>query len=248
MIRYPFLLFDADNTLFDFSSGEREAFAGTCARNDLPFSAEHYARFRAINAELWESFDRGLCTKEFVTVERFRRYLAFLGLDRDPERCNRDHLEGLGRNTRLIPHAESLCRTLAKTRRLYLITNAVASVQRSRLEQSALRPYITDAFISEEAGCGKPSPAYFDYVFSRIPGIRRDNALVIGDSLTSDIRGANEYGLPCVWFNPGGAPLPAGMRADHIISDLRALYPILGAAPEPEEAPADPLPEEFSAG
>ena len=86
--------------------------------------------------------------------------------------------------------------------RLYIVTNAVASVQRSRLEGSAIASYISGAFISEEAGASKPSAAYFDYVFSHIDGITRDNCLLVGDSLSSDIRGANNAGIPCCWYNP----------------------------------------------
>ena len=110
---------------------------------------------------------------------------------------------------------------------LYLVTNAVASVQRGRLAKSPIVPYITAAFISEEAGAAKPSPAYFDYVFARINGITRENCLVIGDSITSDIRGANAYGLPCCWYNPGHTGHPEGLRIDYEIDDLRQLYDIV---------------------
>lgn len=228
MSRYPILLFDADDTLFDFGAAERLAFRGVCEENDLPWSEENYAAYRRINAALWEDFNRGLCSKDFVVVERFRRFLAWLGLARDPAACMRSQEAGLGRCAALIDGAEELCRTLSGTHRLYLITNAVAAVQRSRLQRSAIRDYLSGAFISEDAGCGKPQPAYFDYVFSRVEGITKENCLVIGDSPSSDIRGANDYGLPCVWYDPAGLPLPEGLRADYVISELRELYAIVG--------------------
>ncbi|MGM9662819.1 MAG: YjjG family noncanonical pyrimidine nucleotidase [Oscillospiraceae bacterium] len=228
MSRYPYLLFDADNTLFDFSAAERLAFRGVCEENDLPWSEENYDAYRRINAALWADFDRGLCSKDFVVIERFRRFLAQLGLERDPAACMRSQEAGLGRCAELIDGAEELCRTLSGNHKLYLITNAVAAVQRSRLAKSAIKDCLSGAFISEDAGCGKPQRAYFDYVFSHIEGITKENCLVIGDSLTSDIQGANNYGLPCVWYNPEGRPLPEGLRADHIISDLRELYAIIG--------------------
>ena len=103
----------------------------------------------------------------------------------------------------------------------------VASVQRSRLAGSAIAPYISGAFISEEAGASKPSAAYFDYVFSHIDGITRDNCLLVGDSLSSDIRGANNYGLPCCWYDPKNSPAPADLRIDYRITDLRQLYQIV---------------------
>ena len=121
----------------------------------------------------------------------------------------------------------AICRTLSRTHRLYIVTNAVASVQRSRLHRSAVAPYITDAFISEEAGASKPSRAYFDYVFARIPGITRENCLLIGDSPSSDIRGANNADIPCCWYDPHGTALPEDLRIDYRITDLRQLYDIV---------------------
>ena len=89
--------------------------------------------------------------------------------------------------------------------------------------------HAADAIIRlvEEAGASKPSAAYFDYVFSRIDGITRENCLLVGDSLSSDIRGANNYGLPCCWYNPKEAARPEDLRIDYEIRDLRQLYDLV---------------------
>lgn len=224
---YPYLLFDADNTLFDFDQAERNAHLLLCRAHGLAFSEEGYQLYHKCNADLWRDFDRGLCTKEYLLVERFRRYLAITGERADPEALNRDHLRALGEGAMLLPGAEELCRVLSRDHRLYLLTNAVASVQKTRFTNSAIAPYFQGVFISEEVGAGKPDPAYFDYVFHAVPGLARDNALVIGDSLTSDIQGANNAGLPCCWFNPKGQPRPQGLRIDYEIRALEELYAIV---------------------
>ena len=224
---YPYLLFDADNTLFDFDQAERNAHLLLCRAHGLAFSEEGYQLYHKCNADLWRDFDRGLCTKEYLLVERFRRYLAITGERADTEALNRDHLRALGEGAMLLPGAEELCRVLSRDHRLYLLTNAVASVQKARFANSAIAPYFQGAFISEEVGVGKPDPAYFDYVFHAVPGLARDNALVIGDSLTSDIQGANNAGLPCCWFNPKGQPRPQGLRIDYEIRALEELYAIV---------------------
>lgn len=224
---YPYLLFDADNTLFDFDQAERNAHLLLCRAHGLAFSEEGYQLYHKCNADLWRDFDRGLCTKEYLLVERFRRYLAITGERADPEALNRDHLRALGEGAMLLPGAEELCRVLSRDHRLYLLTNAVASVQKARFANSAIVPYFQGVFISEEVGVGKPDPAYFDYVFHAVPGLARDNALVIGDSLTSDIQGANNAGLPCCWFNPKGQPRPQGLRIDYEIRTLEELYAIV---------------------
>ena len=224
---YPYLLFDADNTLFDFDQAERNAHLLLCRAHGLAFSEEGYQLYHKCNADLWRDFDRGLCTKEYLLVERFRRYLAITGEHADPEALNRDHLRALGEGAMLLPGAEELCRVLSRDHRLYLLTNAVASVQKTRFANSAIAPYFQGVFISEEVGVGKPDSAYFDYVFHAVPGLARDNALVIGDSLTSDIQGANNAGLPCCWFNPKGQPRPQGLRIDYEIRALEELYAIV---------------------
>ena len=227
MTPYSILLFDADNTLFNFDAGNRRAFSEVCRTCHLPDTDELFHAYEAVNAEMWSAFDRGECTKDFLVVERFRLFLERASLQADPVQCNKIHLSTLATNTVLLPHALEVCRTLAQTHSLYIVTNAVAAVQKARLAASDLRPYITDAFISEDAGASKPSVAYFDYVFSRIPGITRENCLLIGDSPSSDLQGANNYGIPCCWYNPRGLARPNGIRIDYEIRDLPELLPIV---------------------
>ena len=227
MTPYSILLFDADNTLFNFDAGNRRAFSEVCRICHLPDTDELFHAYEAVNAEMWSAFDRSECTKDFLVVERFRLFLERAGLQADPVQCNKIHLSTLATNTVLLPHALEVCRTLAQTHSLYIVTNAVAAVQKARLAASDLRPYITDAFISEDAGASKPSVAYFDYVFSRIPGITRENCLLIGDSPSSDLQGANNYGIPCCWYNPRGLARPDGIRIDYEIRDLPELLPIV---------------------
>ncbi|MBE6990193.1 MAG: noncanonical pyrimidine nucleotidase, YjjG family [Ruminococcaceae bacterium] len=227
MIRYPYLLLDADNTLFDFDRGNRNAFHRVCMEHDLPESDETFRMYESCNNAMWRAFDRGECTKDFLVLERFRMFLDLLGIVRDPAACNHTHLTALGQSTLLLPYAEEVCRTLSKGHRLYLVTNAVAAVQKSRLARSTLAPYITDVFISEEAGASKPSRAYFNYVFAHIDGLAPDNCLLVGDSLSSDILGANNAGLPCCWYNPKRQPRPEELRIDYEIADLRELYDIV---------------------
>ena len=185
-----------------------------CRTHNIPCTPEVYRLYHEINLELWAAFDRGELTKEFVTLERYVRFLKVLGLERDPAACNRDFLAALGKGVYPLPHAEEVCRELkARGHRMYIITNAVASVQRSRLRGSVFAELFEAAFISEEAGAAKPNKAYFDYVRRQLPGMTDENALVIGDSLTTDMQGANNAGLPCCWVNPAGTR-QEGLRSD----------------------------------
>lgn len=227
-MKYPYLLFDADDTLFDFPRASARAFSFMCGRHGIPDTPEVRQLYHQINLELWAAFDRGEVSKEFVTLERYIRFLRALGSTEDPARCNEDYLFALGESVYPLPHAEEVCRTLVERgHRLYIVTNAVASVQRSRLKGSVFSRLITDTFISEDAGASKPDPAYYDYVRRRLPGMTAENCLAIGDSLSTDIRGANNAGLRCCWFNPGGTPRPEDLRIDYEIADLRQLLDIV---------------------
>lgn len=227
-MKYPYLLFDADDTLFDFSKASSRAFSIMCQAHDIPCTPEVYQLYHHINLELWAAFDKGEVTKEFVTLERYIRFLKALNLERNPAQCNQAYLSALGQAVFPLPYAEEVCRTLAgRGHKLYIVTNAVASVQRSRLKICPFREVFTGAFISEEAGASKPSKAYYNYVRAQVPDITPENTLVIGDSLSTDIQGANNAGLPCCWFNPHGNPRRDGLRIDYEIHDLRHLLDIV---------------------
>ena len=227
-MNYRYLLFDADDTLFDFSQADARAFSVMCRLHDVPNTPENRKLYHAINTELWGAFDRREVSKDFVTLERYVRFFRALGLDRDPVQANRDYLDALGSKVFPLPHAEEVCRILfERGHQLYIVTNAVASVQRRRLQSSIFAEWFTDAFISEEAGASKPDAAYYDYVRRQVPGMTEVNTLVISDSLVTDILGANNAGLPCCWFNPNGKPRREGLRIDYEITDLRELLSIV---------------------
>lgn len=227
-MKYPYLLFDADDTLFDFPKASAQAFDELCRIQQIPNTSETWSLYHAINMEFWAAFDRREITKDQVITGRFHRFLHELNLNRNPDQCNHDYLTALGKAVYPLPWAEEVCRELVnRGHKLYIITNAVASVQRSRLKHCSFGELFSGTFISEEAGAAKPDPVYYAYVFSQVPGLTRDNCLVIGDSLTSDIAGANHARLPCCWFNPKGTTPPSALRIDYEIRDLRELLSLV---------------------
>ena len=227
-MKYPYLLFDADDTLFDFPRSSARAFSIMCRLHNIPDTPEVFQLYFQINQDLWDAFDRGEVTKEFISLERYVRFLRMIGSSEDPVQCDADYSQALGECVFPLPHAEEVCQALwDQGHQLYIITNATASVQRSRLKNSVFSRFITDTFISEDAGAAKPSIAYYEYVRRRLPDLTAENGLVIGDSLTTDILGANNAGLPCCWFNPSKKARPSGLRINYEIADLRQLLEIV---------------------
>lgn len=223
MTKYPYLLFDADDTLLDFQRNGWKAFSLLCAKYRFPCNDEVYQVYEGFNQPLWRQSERGLITKEFLKVERFRLFLDYLHRDEDPEAVSRDFLTFMGMGSFLMPYAEEVCRQLSQNHTLYILTNSVESVHNDRMRQSLIAPYITASFISESIGHEKPSKFYFDYVFDHVPGLTRENCLLIGDSLTSDMQGGVNAGIPVCWYNPQHLSSIGTLPIDYIIHDLREL-------------------------
>ncbi len=208
MTDYRWLLFDADNTLFDFDAAQNYSLTRTLTHFGLEPTPGRKERFRTINAALWAACDRGEIAQEKLVVERYVRFLALEGVEGDPEEWNTFGLNCLADSPTLLPGAEALCRRLSDRYILALVTNGVPFVQRRRLAASPLARYFGDRlYISGEMGCRKPEKLYFEKVLESLGASRqRGRVLVIGDSLSSDIRGAFNARLDSLWFDPSGAP------------------------------------------
>lgn len=222
--KYDTILFDADGTLMDFSDAEHQALLRTFRAHDLPFDEQMDARYQQINNALWRQFEQSLITKETLLHTRFAKLfeeLSVTGIDADA--FNTEYLFNLGYGSKTLPYAVEVCRQLhARGCRLYILTNGVAATQRRRIHASGLMPFLSDIFVSEEAGCPKPALAYFEYVFARIPAFIPEHALMVGDSLSSDMQGAYRAGIDRCWLcsdSAKQAPIPI----QYSISSLKEL-------------------------
>ena len=117
--------------------------------------------------------------------------------------------------------------TLYGRYRLYLVTNGTTCVQKGRIASAGIAKYFEEIFISEEIGYDKPSARFFEYCFSRIPDFSRDRAVIVGDSLTSDIQGGINAGIRTIWFNPKGQADDADIRPDLVVGSLSEIPALL---------------------
>ncbi len=210
--RYNCLLFDVDGTLLDFNEAEREAIVGTLGKFGLPADDDVAARFSAINAELWAQLEKGEIKKDRLVVQRFKTLLAELSAAGDAVRMNSEYMTRLSEAAPMMPGADEMLAELAEFATLAVATNAVQRVQLNRLEKSGLLPYFDEVFVSERLGVSKPAPAFFTLALQRLGIVNKSRVLVVGDSLSADIKGGQNAGLHTCWYNPGALPLPAGVR------------------------------------
>ncbi len=220
MPRYDYVLLDADNTLFDFDLAEHKALGITLTDHNLPFTPETERTYVELNAALWARFDRSEVSLEELVVERFSAFLRAVGREGDPAALNHYYLSRLGEQADLLPGAEDLCRALAPWCTLAIVTNGLSLAQRGRVSRSPLQPYISYLFISEEIGVQKPRPAFFDAVLRDMAITDRRRTVVVGDTLGSDILGAQQSGLDAIWYNPKDLPLGQDLSPTLIASNF----------------------------
>ena len=226
MIKY--LLFDADDTLFDFKRCENYAFKLTCTQYKIE-SETIYADYAEINNAMWNLFNLNQITKEKLVVERYIKLFQLHNISINPVKFNTDYLHNLGSAGYLFDEAEEICKDLYNSGKyeMYIITNGVESTQTSRFYGSPLSAYFKDIFISEKIGYQKPLKEYFEYVITH-SGITKNESLIIGDSLSGDIKGGNNIGIKTCWYNPAHKTYnPNDYNCDYIIQNLNELRGIL---------------------
>jgi len=222
---YPWLLFDADGTLFDYNLAEATALKKAFTLLSLTFADGYLDTYRKINRGLWQALEKREITPEVLQVRRFELLLESLGLTGSPDQMSTAYVEQLGLCTDLIEGAYEVLQTLQRTSHIAVVTNGLQAVQRSRLARSAIRDFISELIISEEVGAAKPQAAFFDVVFARLGHPAKSDVLIIGDSLTSDIQGGIDYGLDTCWYNPSAVPWPEHLG--EITYEIQHLHKLL---------------------
>lgn len=224
---YTTLLFDADDTLFDFKASERAALKEIFEAFGIPYTPENRAVYETINSALWAALEKGTITQERIKVERFSKLLDRVGVAQSAEDMATAYIEALGRQSILLDGAEALVAKLSKTHRLAIVTNGLTKVQENRIAKSIIAGYFDAIVISETIGVSKPDPAIFEATFRQLGISDFKRVLMIGDSLTSDIKGAHNAGLDSVWFNPQGLPNTSGVHPTYEVRNFEALATVV---------------------
>lgn len=224
---FEFLFLDLDDTILDFQKAEHIALGKTFAALGLEPTETVRTRYSAINKAHWEMLERGELTREQVIVYRFRQLFDEFGIDADPQACQDLYGHNLGIGHYFLPGAEAALEALFGKYRLFLASNGNLSVQTGRLSSANLYRFFEKIFISQEVGANKPSKVYFDRCFAQIPGFDPAKALIVGDSLTSDILGGNNAGIATCWINPARKPRRSDIRVDYELEAFSQLPALL---------------------
>lgn len=220
---YVCLLFDLDGTLMDFGAAEKEAIAGTLTQFELPADEATMELFSKVNADLWSQLEKGKIKKDKLVVRRFSRLLEEISAEGDPIKMNNDYMTRLSNAAFVYPGAEELLQEVAEFATLAVVSNGNQKVQMNRLEKSGLMPYFDEVFVSEKLGVTKPSPKFFELALRKLGIKNKERVLVIGDSLSADIKGGLNAGLDTCWVNFDGSENTSDIQPTYVVESYPQL-------------------------
>jgi 2-haloacid dehalogenase len=226
-MKYKWLLFDADGTLFDFNKAELFALKKTLEYFKFNYFSALHNRFKEINNELFSSLEQGSMTSNKLRTERFKILFSEFDINLESETFSERYLRNLSKNSMLIPETLDTIRTLHPEFKMFIVTNGFGDVQRSRFYNSDINQYFIDILISDEIGVAKPAKEFFDVIFKMIGAPSKEGIMIIGDSLTSDITGGINFGIDTCWFNPHKLKNENNLDISYEISKLHELIKIV---------------------
>ncbi|MDN4606734.1 YjjG family noncanonical pyrimidine nucleotidase [Sporosarcina highlanderae] len=201
-MKYDVFLFDLDDTLMDFVETEKNAFTNVFTTHGFPNALTDFRdTYRAVSTVLWGDLEQGKMALSELKTERFRRLFLEHGLEMDAEAFGQLYLDYLGKEVHLIDGVTRMLHSLEGAR-LAVLTNGFKDVQLARIAASGLSDTFEAIFTSEEIGFQKPQPGIFEHVFKQLQIKDKSRVLMVGDSLSSDIRGGNNFGIDTCWYNP----------------------------------------------
>ena len=224
---FEFLFLDLDDTILDFQKAEHVALSKTLRGFGLEPTETVLKRYNLINKAHWEALERKELTRELVLLGRFQVLFEEMGISAEPVKVARAYEHNLSIGHWFLPGAEEAVARLSRKYKLYLTSNGTASVQKGRMTSANLYRFFENVFVSQEIGVNKPAVEYFEKCFAQIPGFDKTKAIIVGDSLTSDILGGQNAGIATCWVNPHHKQGRPDIRVDYEIEDLSQLEDLL---------------------
>jgi 2-haloacid dehalogenase len=227
-MRYEIIIFDADETLFDFKKTEKDALKNTMLEFDIEYDENHHLKiYKELNTAIWKELEEGLITQEKLKVERFKRLSHKLNAGFDEVEFTKAYTRHLSNGSFLYDDSLALVENLHKDYKLTIITNGLSEVQDNRIRKSIIAKYFQDIVVSEDVKVAKPDPRIFEHALNNIKHTDKSKVLIVGDSLTSDIQGGINFGIDTCWYNPNKVENKTMIRPTYEISNLMELREII---------------------
>ncbi|MDA3811690.1 MAG: YjjG family noncanonical pyrimidine nucleotidase [Spirochaetaceae bacterium] len=228
-MKYTTLLFDADGTLYDFEKAEEKSLESFYSLIQLNCPYKEFKEVYEIeNRLLWKAFEEGVVSAGEVKEKRFENTIKKLSLyENNAKELSQLYIEELSKCDFLIPGAKELIECIKDKYVLLIITNGLWDVQKKRIGQSDLYQYFNGLIVSEKVGFAKPDSRIFDRAFAEANHPDKQDVMIIGDSLTSDIRGGVLYGIDTCWINLDGRDNLSDISPTYEVSSFQELKSLL---------------------
>lgn len=227
-MKYKIIIFDADDTLFDFKKSEREAFKDTMEEFNLDYDENyHFKVYKEINTALWKDFELGIIPQEKINEVRFKIFSEALNIKFNTDKFAYSYIENLGNASFLYEESTELIEYLYRDYILFIVTNGLKEVQNNRIKKSSIAKYFKNIIVSDEVNVAKPNPKIFEYALIDVANTYSDEILVVGDSLSSDIQGGINLKADTCWYNPDKIENKTTITPTYEISNLMELKDIL---------------------
>ncbi len=221
------ILWDIDGTLMDFKASEKKAIKKAFSDFSIDITDEEISLYSEINDSCWKRMEKGEITRERVFSLRFEEFFKKVGYSCDIEKLNENYLTYLGQMFVIQDNSYEILKSLKGKVRQFIVTNGHVKPQTMKVKASGFEELIDGLFISGELGCQKPSKEFFLKCFEKIGKVNKEKTIIIGDSLSSDIKGGNNAGILTCWYNPTGEKRPRDLKIDYEIKSLSEIYDIL---------------------
>lgn len=222
-MKYEWILFDADETLFHF-----DAYAGMqrmLTDYGVEFSDRDFEEYQVVNRPLWVDYQDGRITAQQVQERRFSSWAERLQVSSGL--LNSAFLAAMAEICRPLEGAVELLDSLRHRARLGIITNGFGELQQIRLERTGLRERFEVLVVSELVGAAKPHPEIFRHALERMGDPAPERVLMVGDNPDSDILGGIQAGFDTCWVNWDGRTAPPGIHPDYEVNSLLELQNLL---------------------
>jgi len=230
-MKYEIIIFDADETLFDFRKSESAAFENTMLEFDIAYDENHHLKiYQEINTAVWKEFEDGLIAQDKLNSERFKRFSSKIEARFDEVKFADSYMKHLANASFLYDESLELVESLHKNYKLTIVTNGLKDVQNGRVRKSIIAKYFDDIVVSEEVEVAKPDPRIFEHTLNNIKHTDKSKVLMVGDSLTSDIQGGINFGIDTCWYNPYKLKNKTGIEPTYEIHSLMELKDLLEIA------------------
>lgn len=224
---YKIIIIDLDNTLIDFDHMELESLKESLSEMSIVYSEEMIKDYIKINHILWERLELGDYTKDEILTLRFEKLFKKYHIEASSATMNSIYLSNMKNHVMMMPGATELLEYVKGKATIICMTNGVQSAQHAKMTKANLYEYFDHVIVSDVVGIHKPDRGIFDHMMTLVDSCHNDEIVIIGDSLTSDIKGGNNFGIKTVWYNPNEKENQTSVKVDYEIKHLNELMLIL---------------------